>query len=141
MKKVIIIGAIPNERAGERALDAAVAGVLARALTLITNKPSSVEDNLSAAQVLIEILGEDNIKETYRKEIESIERELTSRGEELRAIEKLALIEPIIDETPWYNRFMKPKKDKFNKFNNQWNNKKIYKKGTRKKWIPSLFFL
>jgi hypothetical protein len=36
---------------------------------------------------------------------------------------------------------MKPKKDKFNKFNNQWNNKKIYKKGTRKKWIPSLFFL
>ena len=59
MKKVIIIGAIPNERAGECALDAAVAGVLARALTLITNKPSSVEDNLSAAQVLIEILGED----------------------------------------------------------------------------------
>lgn len=131
MKKVIVITTPPKEGVARRTLTAAITHVLARAMLIIDGKPNKPDDYTETAKTLIEILGEDNVKSLAQMQDPiDIPREFTLKN---KGIEQVKLAEIEQDERPWYTRFQNPRKKDVNKIQNQRFNKKIFKKGTRKK--------
>jgi predicted patatin/cPLA2 family phospholipase len=131
MKKIIVITEPPKEGVAKRTLNAAIAHVLSHAMMLIEGVPHKHDDYTETAETLIEILGEDNVKELAKmQDPMEIPREFTLKN---KGIEQVKLAEIEQDERPWYTRFQNPRKKDVNKIQNQRFNKKIFKKGTRKK--------
>jgi len=141
MRKVIVLGGVPAIGNDTLPLRVAIANTLARMVLLTVNDRRPSADYLDAADALIDIFGEDKLKDLcFKKEIESIEREFKLKSKDLSSLSPSSIeVLPEIDTAPWYTRFeKKPRKKDFIK--KKLINPRIFKKGTRKKWIPSFFY-
>ena len=138
MRKVIIIGTIPNKTTGLDILARLIASSIQSVKVITKEDLGSLDDINETSKSIIEALGYDELPlEELRKEIEVVERNFELKKE----ISDIQLQSIRVSQEeysrPWYERFeKKSKKDRFNYNSKAFNTKK---KWTRKKWIPSLF--
>ena len=138
MRKVIIIGGIPDKRTGLDILARLIASSIQSVKVINKEDLGSLDDINETSKSIIEALGYDELPlEELRKEIEVVERNFELKKE----ISDIQLQSIRVSQEeysrPWYERFeKKSKKDRFNYNSKAFNTKK---KWTRKKWIPSLF--
>ena len=138
MRKVIIIGSIPDKRTGLDILARLIASSIQSVKVINKEDLGSLDDINETSKSIIEALGYDELPlEELRKEIEVVERNFELKKE----ISDIQLQSIRVSQEeysrPWYERFeKKSKKDRFNYNSKAFNTKK---KWTRKKWIPSLF--
>lgn len=131
--KIIKLDCTPNPNQGETTLKASIAMILAKAISMSDNKLHKPEEFMETADLLIEVLGEDTVKNiALSKEIEETVLEFKARPAECLMPTEKVIVNAIKEETPWYDRFYKKGKNGSFQEKQNYINKKIQKR-TRKK--------